>query len=395
ELTAILEGLIPGLLLCLALVVATTALGGAAGAAIGALAAGIGAAPGAVLGATAGLEAGLALLEGLGLAFLAFAIGKSLGEAIRLSTAAVKEAWRAIEDPPKRFFHVEHAGRTFAQALAALVRGILQGVVAFLLAKGGEAAASRVPELVAKLRQSRLGTAFATWVEQSWGRLIKNERLRPPEPKTGGGGGAGAGQTAAPPAAARPPAPKEPPPPAKPREEPAPPKQPEKKPEPTKAASRAETLQKMQDVAANGDVSTPPDGLYLWSGGGMKGAGGAAERSALANGGKTLEQTPTGKELTRLQEELGPWETLSAAEKEQTMGAWTTASERLAQNASGEVNVVVEPTKLRKDAIIFDELNRLDSNIDVTNVKVVDTSGNVLSDGSAQQAASVLRGIVQ
>jgi hypothetical protein len=178
ELTAILKGIIPGLLMCLCVVVATTLLGTVAGAAIGALAAGVGAAPGALFGAGLGLEAGLALLEGLGLAFLAAAIGTSLIQAIKLAGSAVDEAWHAIDDPRSRWFHVQHAGETLATALGVLMRGVLQGIVAFLLAKGANAAASRVPELVAKLRESRFGQGFAMWIERNWASLLKNERLQ-------------------------------------------------------------------------------------------------------------------------------------------------------------------------------------------------------------------------
>lgn len=145
EFGAILDGLLPGLLLCLCVVAATTAIGGAAGAAIGALAMGIGAAPGAALGATAGFEAGVALLEGLGLAFLVAVIGSSVAEAGRLAQQGVREAWNSVDDPGSRRFRVEQAGRTLASAAAALMRGVLQGIVAFLGAKGAGAAASRVP----------------------------------------------------------------------------------------------------------------------------------------------------------------------------------------------------------------------------------------------------------
>jgi hypothetical protein len=54
----------------------------------------------------------------------------------------------------------------------------VQGIVAFLVAKGANAAALRVPELVAKLRASELGEGFAVWVERNWASLITNERLK-------------------------------------------------------------------------------------------------------------------------------------------------------------------------------------------------------------------------
>lgn len=182
ELGAILDGLLPGLLLCLCVVAATTTIGAVAGAAIGALGLGIGAVPGAAFGATAGLEAGVALLEGLGLAFLTATIGASVIEASRLARRAVHEAWHAVDEPRWRLAHTHDAGRTLADAAAALVRGVLQSIVAFLFAKGANAAASRVPELVSKLRASKLGEGFATWVERNWASLIDNDHPRHSRP---------------------------------------------------------------------------------------------------------------------------------------------------------------------------------------------------------------------
>ena len=44
------------------------------------------------------------------------------------------------------------------------------------------AAAGRVPELVTKLRASKLGAGFATWIERNWASLFKNERLKQAAP---------------------------------------------------------------------------------------------------------------------------------------------------------------------------------------------------------------------
>jgi len=78
------------------------------------------------------------------------------------------------------------AAEEFAYAVGLIFRGILQGVVAFLLAKGSAAAASRVPELVGKLRSSKLGAGFADWVERNWKSLVQNPRLN--KAKQSGGG---------------------------------------------------------------------------------------------------------------------------------------------------------------------------------------------------------------
>lgn len=399
ELGAMLKGILPGLALCLAWVALTTTVGGAAGAAIGALAGGAGAIPGAVVGAGIGLDAGLFILEWAGLAFMAAAIGSSLWEAIKLAGNAMDEAWHAVDHPRHRAGQVNHAGHTLARALGVLMKGILQGVIAFLLAKGAESAATRVPELVAKLRQSRFGETFAAWVESSWGRLLKNEKLLPkkqPQPGSGvsGKGSGGGAAREAPKESAPAPKPKEEAAPPKPKEEPA--KPPEEKPGSAKTpAERAALLRDMQDAAKNASVETPENGLTLWSGGGMNGSGKVAMDAAKASGGKTLEMTEAGQKLTAIQKELGPYDSLSAAEKAQVNEAWTTASKRLANEASGEVNVVCDPTKMRKDAILFDELGRLGKNDAVTSVTVTDTSGNVISSGSAEDAATALRAIVK
>jgi hypothetical protein len=178
ELGAVLDGLLPGLLLCLCIVAATTALGTAAGAAVGALALGVGAAPGALLGASAGFEGGLMLLEGLGIAFLAGVIGSCLVDAASLARSAVNEAWHSVDDRGSHALHVDHAGRTLAAAAGVVMRGVLQGIVAYLLASGSSAAASKVPGLVSKLRASRFGQGFATWIERNWRALVTNERLK-------------------------------------------------------------------------------------------------------------------------------------------------------------------------------------------------------------------------
>jgi hypothetical protein len=342
--------------------------------------------PGAVVGAGLGFDAGLVVLEWVGLAFMAGTIGMYLGIAIKLSGRAVSEAWNAVDDPASRRYHVDHAGRTLAQAVGVLMRGILQGVVAFLLAKGAESAATRVPELVAKLRQSRFGEAFAGFIERNWARLVKNEKLLPKKEAPAGGGVSGKGSGGEAPA---PPKPKQEPPPPKPKE----PEKPSGKA--ATAAERAAILKEMNDVAKTADVSTPQDGLYLWSGGGMDGAGGAAMKTAEASGGRTLEMTEAGQKLSALQEKLGPWKDFTEAEKEQSMLAWRTASERLADGASGNVNIVVEPTKLRSDAIVFNELEVLGTKDAVTNVTVMDTSGEVISSGSASDAIQALQGIAQ
>jgi len=188
ELYAVVEGIVPALLLALGVIAVTTAIGAAAGAVLGALAGGVGAAPGAAVGAEAGVDAGLFLLNVLGVGFLVTYIGTALLKAIKTAGEAAGEAWGSVDHPKTKTRAIDRAAHTFAKALAWVFRGVLQGVVAFLLAKGTEAAASRVGELVGKLKASKIGAGFAEWVERNWRGLVDEPKLRLEK----GAGGAGA-----------------------------------------------------------------------------------------------------------------------------------------------------------------------------------------------------------
>ena len=73
---------------------------------------------------------------------------------------------------------VDRSAHQLAEAVGLVLRGVLQGIVALLLAKGTAAAAGRVPEVVGKLRESRLGAGFAQWIESNWARLIEEPKLK-------------------------------------------------------------------------------------------------------------------------------------------------------------------------------------------------------------------------
>lgn len=182
ELRQLLQGLLPGLLTMVAVVGATAALGGVVGAAIGALAGGVGAVPGAAAGATLGTDLGIALLGWLGLGFLAVAIGRGLGEVSGMVVQAVRLAWDA-HGTPRRNADVQAAGALMARAVARLMLLILMAIVARLtfsqaVGASGRAAGS-ADELIAALRQSRLGAGFADWVAANAASLVRNPRLRP------------------------------------------------------------------------------------------------------------------------------------------------------------------------------------------------------------------------
>jgi hypothetical protein len=54
-----------------------------------------------------------------------------------------------------------------------LIRLVLEGIVLYLTARG----IAKLPELVAQLRNSRLGEGFAVWVEKNHQRLMSNPKL--------------------------------------------------------------------------------------------------------------------------------------------------------------------------------------------------------------------------
>jgi hypothetical protein len=221
ELKEIASGIVPGLLMMLAIIALSTTVGAAAGAALGALAGGVGAIPGAAAGAALGFNVSLAILNFLGLAFLAVYIGEALLDGIRVAGEAAQMAWNAIDHRGGEDLAVESAAAHLAYAGALVFRGVLQGIVAFLLARGTAAAASRVPELVAQLRASKLGAGFAEWVSKNWQGLLTNPKLKPPSAKTSNQPATGAATSPAPQASGS-----EAPtsrPPARPVEKPAPP----------------------------------------------------------------------------------------------------------------------------------------------------------------------------
>ena len=195
----VLSGILPGILLALVTVAATTLVGFSLGAVGGAVAgAGVGAVPGAVAGGSLGFSAGMWILDWMGLAFLATHVGKNMYQVGRLIEQGFNEAWGrgarhwsslgymsdmmpCHNDSIPGFRHVTAASEKFARAVAVLIRLVLEGVALYLTARG----VSRLPELVAQLRSSRLGEGFAVWVERNHQHLMRNPKLA----QSAGGGG--------------------------------------------------------------------------------------------------------------------------------------------------------------------------------------------------------------
>jgi hypothetical protein len=204
----ILDSIVPMLVLSVATVATTTVLGGAIGAVVGALAGGVGAVPGAAAGGEIGLDVGLALLEWMGVGFLIVYVTGKLGEVLQLAGEGVQTAWDAPSHPDSVSPRIDQGARQLAHSVAVLVRLLLEAIVAYLLKEGVEA----LPSLVGKLRRSRLGQGFATWVETNWRSLIEDSRLRPAARTKAAAAGADEGvpahttePAARPPEASRPP----------------------------------------------------------------------------------------------------------------------------------------------------------------------------------------------
>ncbi|TKD04490.1 type VI secretion system Vgr family protein [Polyangium fumosum] len=122
----------------------------------------------------------------------------------------------------------------------------------------------------------------------------------------------------------------------------------------------------LMSIALEGNVTTPPSGAVFWSGGGDK-AGFVAEqlameRSAGGTPSARLEMTPGGDALAKA---------AYGDEWEVQDKAWRTISGRLADKASGEINVVVSYMPLGMSAIFREEVQILLDNEKYTSINVL------------------------
>ncbi len=141
-------------------------------------------------------------------------------------------------------------------------------------------------------------------------------------------------------------------------------------PDPTRALD-------LVKLALGSDVSTPHDGAVFWSGGqDLAGAAAgqfAATRTAGGQKSARLEMTPGGSEL-------GAAVTAGKDEWALQLPAWLTISKRFAQQASGDVNMIVSYMPLSETAIFREEVKVLAANKKVTSITVwcmkTDADGN-------------------
>jgi len=353
ELGAIIADIVPGLLMFVGLLAATTALGAVAGGAVGALFAGVGAVPGAVIGAHMGLGAGTAILEYLGLAFLVVYIGAGLLQAADVAADSVRLAWHSQDRRSARSTDIDQASHRLADAVALVFRGVLQGLVAFLLAKGSAAAASRVPELAAKLRASKLGAGFAEWVEKNWARLIEEPRLKgepvthrlaPPKKDTG---------PAVTPSQLRRSVDRDTPV----RENPA-------RGERVRAGDAKEATRAPASRKLRFPVETNPNEAFFWSGrtGGVGGEA-VARQIAVSQSGTTLEALIENRGI-----EMPKWD----ATNPDVVQAWQDISADYANGAAGTVRAVIGESLRPGNIWETSELPALMSNPNVTRIITID-----------------------
>jgi type VI secretion system secreted protein VgrG len=136
--------------------------------------------------------------------------------------------------------------------------------------------------------------------------------------------------------------------------------------------------EKLNAIAMQADVRTPPNGSIFWSGGGAI-AGKAADQLGRR---RTAAGIPSGR-LESLEGGMQLQEVSRGQDWSTSEDAWTIISKNLANGVSGEVNVVVN-LPVREDAILRDELVRLDANENVTEIKFLavkkDKDGNPVTD---------------
>lgn len=248
---------------------------------------------------------GLALLEWLGLGFLAVEIGCALAVVGGYTSRGARRAVNSLFVlPHQRSEELTLAATDFARAQAELIKAVLMGIVALLL-KNSAVTSSRkagLPELLATVRKSRLGEGFAVWLESNWQALAGNSKLRPPVQRSAAPTRTAEVFTPSQLARGRPDAMAETPP----------------------AAIAAATFN---------PVKTAPDTAFFWSGrtGKIGGAENAA-RIAAERGGTTLE---TLLEQRKIQ--MPAWD----AADPKVVQAWQSISAQYAEGASGTVRAVV------------------------------------------------------
>ncbi|HEX4810681.1 MAG TPA: hypothetical protein VH325_17225 [Bryobacteraceae bacterium] len=180
------DGLIEALLFSLAILVVNTSIGSVAGGVlVGLLSAGTGTAYGVATGASAGLDLGVAILDWLGISFLMPYVVLRLPVVMSPARRGVSLAWVAGRNPlHSSQADIEAAARILSKAPGAFFAVLLQGIVSYVMHEtktvnpnqvvSSESYSDVIAALVTRLRRSRLGNDFATFVQREFPKLLEN-----------------------------------------------------------------------------------------------------------------------------------------------------------------------------------------------------------------------------
>jgi type VI secretion system secreted protein VgrG len=142
-------------------------------------------------------------------------------------------------------------------------------------------------------------------------------------------------------------------------------------------------------LARGADISTPHNGAIFWSGGieaaGMAGQQLAKQQTADGIPSKTLEMTQGGQDLMAASKGAN-WNTQKAA--------WETVSQRLAEQASGDIKVVVR-LPVKETAILRQEMKALAANKKVGKIEffAVQTEADGVTPMKTAQGDFIMRPI--
>ena len=159
EFQTLIQSLVPGLLLALSALMVTTLAGGA----IGALFGGVGAAPGAVFG----FEVGLALLNYLGIGFLAYYVLERMDEVTSCFGRGIRIAWESCGESRSN----EAAANEFAEGVGIFFRLVLQALVVYLLKAASELKVSSAIEKLGESRLFQTAPKLREWLLRNYRRV--------------------------------------------------------------------------------------------------------------------------------------------------------------------------------------------------------------------------------
>lgn len=179
-------GFLEALLFSFVVLVLDGSIGGAAGGIIvGLLSAGSGTSFGVATASNAGENLELAILDWLGVAFLLPYVAPNLFVALSPVRRGISLAWVAGRNPlHSKIADQEAAARVLSKASGAFFAVLLRGIVLYVMHEVGTNVPNQVvssatytevmTSLLAKLNQSKLGAAFANFVQDNFPKILEN-----------------------------------------------------------------------------------------------------------------------------------------------------------------------------------------------------------------------------